>query len=149
MDMDQRWVHRTPQAMLGTFHGFQGEGFDLIVEDVLALPADQPVLVEGFRLLPRLVRPLLSAPSHAVWLIPTPQFRRAAFASRGSLWGIARRTSDPERALANLLARDELFTKEVAAEAAALQLTTIDVSSDLTVEELAARVAGCLGLTSP
>jgi len=148
MDMDQRWVHRTPRAMLGTFHGFQGEGFDLIVEDVLALPADQPVLVEGFRLLPRLVRPLLSAPSHAVWLIPTPQFRRAAFASRGSLWAIARRTSDPERALANLLARDELFSNEVAAEAAALQLTTIDVSSDLTVEELAARVAGCLGLPS-
>src|SRR5262249_13729752 len=127
MDMDERWVQRAPQTMLATFHGYQGEGFDLIVEDVLAIPADQPIVVEGFRLLPRLLTPLLTVRDHAVWLIPTPQFRRAAFARRGSLRDIPGRTTDPGRALANLLARDELFTNEVAAEAAALRLTTVDV----------------------
>ncbi|WP_338181493.1 hypothetical protein [Candidatus Dormiibacter inghamiae] len=60
MDMDDRWVNRQPSVMLKTFPGFQGEGFDLIVEDLLALPEEPPILAEGFRLLPRLVPPLLS-----------------------------------------------------------------------------------------
>src|SRR6202020_396652 len=99
MDMDERWVNRSPETMLETFHWFRGEGFELIVEDLLRLPAEPGVIAEGFRLLPRLVQPLLAEPGHAVWLLPTPGFRRAAFASRGSMWEIAGKTSDPERAL--------------------------------------------------
>jgi hypothetical protein len=85
MDMDERWVSRSPQTMLETFGWFRGEGFGLIVEDLLRRPAGPGVIAEGFRLLPRLVRPLLAGPGHAVWLCPTQGFRRAAFASRGSL----------------------------------------------------------------
>jgi hypothetical protein len=55
MDMDERWVNRSPETMLDTFHWYRGEGFDLIVEDLLALPADRGVVAEGFRLLPELV----------------------------------------------------------------------------------------------
>jgi|GEM_PF-1905720 len=28
MDMDERWVNQSPQAMLETFHWFRGEGFE-------------------------------------------------------------------------------------------------------------------------
>lgn len=133
--------------MFETFHGFQGKGFDLIVEDLLALPQDPPVLVEGFRLLPRLVAPLLTRPDQAVWLIPTPAFRRAAFASRGTTWTIPDATSDPPRALQNLLARDDLFSTHLAAEAVSLQLTLIEVDIGLTVDDLATRVAAHLRLT--
>lgn len=83
MDMDERWVNRPPEVMLQTFHGFQGEGFDLVLDGLLALPPDPPVLAEGFSLLPRLVAPLLSRPRQAVWLLPTPEFRRVALDSRG------------------------------------------------------------------
>src|SRR5439155_6277509 len=38
MDMDERWVSRPPETMLETFHWFRGEGFGLIVEDLLRLP---------------------------------------------------------------------------------------------------------------
>lgn len=147
MDMDQRWLSRSPAVMLETFHGFQGEGFDLIVEDLLALPHDPSVLVEGFRLLPRLVAPLMIRPDQAVWLMPTPEFRSLAFASRGSTWDIAGQTSDPSRALGNLLARDELFTRQVAEEARFLQLNTIKVDGLLSVEGLTELVADRLGLT--
>src|SRR5438045_832132 len=30
MDMDERWVNRSPAAMLRTFHGLRGESFDPI-----------------------------------------------------------------------------------------------------------------------
>jgi 2-phosphoglycerate kinase len=146
MDMDQRWVGRSPQVRLDTFGWFRGEGFGLIVEDLLGLPAGPGVIAEGFRLLPGLVRPLLAEPGHAVWLCPTPRFRRAAFGRRGTLLDIAGKTSDPERALRNLLERDRMFTERARAEASDLGLPVIDVDITMTVDELAGRVSEAFGL---
>jgi 2-phosphoglycerate kinase len=148
MTMDERWVNRSPQTMLETFHWFRGEGFDLIVEDLLQLPADQGVLVEGFRLLPVLVKPLLQNSSHAVWLIPTPEFRLSAFESRGSLWSIAGKTSSPERALRNLLERDRLFAVQLRDTVERAGLTVINVDGGLTEDALEALVAGQFNLQS-
>lgn len=146
MDMDQRWLNRSPQAMLETFHWFRGEGFYLIIEDLLRLPTRPGVIVEGFRLLPRLVQPLLADPGHAVWLLPTPGFRRAAFDSRGTLWEIARKTSDPVTALDNLLERDRMFTEHLSREATRLDLRVVAVDTPMTEAELAEQVAEALGL---
>ncbi|HEX6509791.1 MAG TPA: hypothetical protein VF221_19360 [Chloroflexota bacterium] len=147
MDMDERWLTRSPQVMFDTFHGFQGEQFDLVLEDLLALPTAPPVLAEGFPLLPRLVAPLLSGTGQAVWLMPTPKFRRTAFDSRGSTWDIPRKTSNPERALANLLARDQLFAEEVLREVTGLGLPVIHVDLSVTLDELVNRVAAVLDLS--
>jgi hypothetical protein len=146
MGMDERWVSRSPETMLESFHWFQGELFGLIVEDLLRFPAGTGVIAEGFRLLPRLVRPLLAEPGHAVWLLPTPAFRRAAFASRGSLWEIARKTSDPGRALRNLLERDRMFTERLCGEAERLGLPVIEVDTTMTEDDLAERVTEALEL---
>lgn len=58
MDMDERWLNRSPQVMFDTFHGFHGEQFHLVIDDLLALPTDPPILAEGFTLVPRLVAPV-------------------------------------------------------------------------------------------
>jgi len=146
MSMDERWVERPPQVMLETFHWYRGEAFELILDDLLALPADRPVLVEGFRLLPQLVAPLLSGPQHAVWLLPTPPFRRAAFEARGDLWQIAQRTSDPPRALANLLERDRLFTDRLRAQTRQQGLTALEVDTPVSQHELLCRTTEALDL---
>jgi hypothetical protein len=146
MDMDERWVNRSPETMLESFHWFQGELFGLIVDDLLRLPAQPGVIAEGFRLLPRLVKPLLAAPGHAVWLLPAPGFRRAAFASRGSLWTIAGKTSDPERALRNLLERDHMFTGLLREETKRLGLAAIEVDTTMTEADLTERVTEIFGL---
>ena len=146
MDMDERWVDRDPHEMRDTFHGFHGEGFQLVIDDLLALPQETSVLVEGFTLLPRLVAPLLTRRHQAIWLIASPAFRRAAFDSRGSTYDIAGRTSDPERALANLLERDRLFGEDVAREAAAVGLPLIHVDVGMSVDELTARASAALSL---
>jgi len=132
--------------MLETFHWFRGEGFGLIVEDLLRLPTEPGVIVEGFRLLPCLVKPLLAAPGHAVWLLPTPGFRRAAFESRGSLWEIAGKTGDPERALRNLLERDRMFTERLREETQRLGLPAIEVDATVTEDDLDERVTATFGL---
>ena len=146
MDMDERWMNRSPETMLETFHWFRGEGFGLIVEDLLRLPREANVIVEGFRLLPDLVTPHLTAADHAVWLLPTPEFRRAAFESRGSSRRIAGKTSDPDRALRNLLERDRLFTERLREQTRRLGLRAISVDTAMTHDELAGQVAEAFGL---
>jgi len=142
MSIDERWVNRSPHEMLETFHWFRGEGFNLIVEDLLALSRETGVVAEGFRLLPHLVKPLLADSNHAVWLIPTPEFRKAVVDSRGgSAWGFIAKTSDPERALRNLLERDAMFTDRLKDEAQRLELNIIEVDSTLTDDEVTGRVA--------
>jgi 2-phosphoglycerate kinase len=146
MSMDERWVDRSPQTMFETFHWFRGEGFGLIIEDLLKLPPDEGVIAEGFRLLPQLVKPLLDRPGQAVWLIPTPEFRLAALESRGTLWSIAKKTSNPERALSNLLERDRLFTAYLLEMAEQTNVPTITVDSLVTESALENRVAAQFGL---
>jgi Shikimate kinase len=147
MDMDERWVARSPREMLDTFHWFHGEGFNLIIEDLLALPADRPVVAEGFRLLPGLVQPLLAEVGHAVWLLPTPQFRQAVFDSRGGpAWGFLAKTGDPQQALQNLLQRDALFTDRLTKQTRHLGLYGLRVASGGTEEDLARRVSAVFGL---
>jgi 2-phosphoglycerate kinase len=148
MDMDERWLNRPPEVMRDTFHGFQGEEFHLVIEDLLAIPRNRPILAEGFTLLPRLVAPLLSHPRQAVWLVASPEFRREAFDSRGSTWDIPQKTSDPERTLENLLVRDRLFGDDVRRDGNALGLPVLDVDLGMSLEELMKLVSEALGLTS-
>ena len=143
MDMDERWVNRSPKTMLETFHWFRGEGFNMIVEDLLSFPRDPGVVAEGFRLLPHLVKPLLSGPDRAVWLLPTPEFRRAVIESRGgSAWGFLAKTNDPERALRNLLERDRIFTEILREETSRLGLAAIEVDTTTTEDDLVRQVTG-------
>jgi hypothetical protein len=144
MDMDERWVNRSPQTMLDTFPWFRGEAFGLIVEDVLSLSAGTGVIAEGFRALPHLVKPLLAEPHHAVWLLPRPEFRRAAFDRRG--WEIPRKTSDPELARCNLLERDRVFTDHLFEETKRLELPVIEIDTAMNEGELARQVTQAFGL---
>ena len=147
MAMDERWVHRSPDSMLESFHWFRGEGFNLIIDDLLRLPTDTGVVVEGFRLLPRLVQPILGVSSHAVWLLPTPAFRQSVFKSRGgSASGFFAKTSDPERALHNVLERDRMFTEILREETARLNMPTIEIDGTVTEDDLANRVTKAFGL---
>jgi hypothetical protein len=146
MTMDERWVNRSPQTMLDTFQWFRGEGFGLIVEDLQKLPPDQAIVVEGFNLLPELVKPLLSHANQGLWLIPTPEFRLAAFKSRGTLWSIAEKTSNPERALSNLLERDRLFTIRLQEVIEKVGVPSINVDNLMAEGDLEDRVATLFGL---
>ena len=147
MDIDERWVNRSPKTMFETFHWFQGEGFKFIVEDLLRLPRNDGIVADGFRLLPRLVKPLLSDASRAVWLLPTPEFRRTVIESRGgSAWGFLGRTSDPETALRNLLERDQMFTARLREETASLGLQAIEVDTTISKDDLARKVTAAFRL---
>ena len=103
-------------------------------------------MVEGFRLLPGLVGPLLSTPGEAVWLIPTPAFRQMAFAGRADAEAFWTRTSNPEKALDNLLARDAIFSTKIAAAAPRHGLAVIAVNGAQDAAATAKTIACQFGL---
>ena len=147
MDMDDQWVNRSPTTMLDTFHWFRGEGFNLIIEDLLRIPTGLRVIVEGFRLLPHLVNPVFSTSDHAVWLLPSHEFRLATIERRGG-WtsGFPAKTSNPERALENLLDRDRMFTDRLSREVEDLELRAIQVNTAISEDDCANLVTKIFGL---
>ena len=119
----------------------------MIIDDLLRIPTDVRVIVEGFRLLPHLVKPMLSASNHAVWLLPSPEFREATIERRGGRTsGFLAKTSDPERALQNLLERDRRFTDQLRNEIEDLELHAIEVNTAMNEGDSANLVAKIFGL---
>ncbi|WP_380281945.1 hypothetical protein [Kitasatospora purpeofusca] len=76
------WHGRSARQVFRAMPSLHGEMTGFLVEDLLALPADRPVLVDYFGILPRDLAPLLRHPGQAVFLLPAPAFRKAALAAR-------------------------------------------------------------------
>lgn len=92
------------------------------------------------------MRPYLSDPRHGVWLLPTPGFREAAFRRRGPADAFWRRTTDPARALANLLERDRLFTEELISETQLAGVRAIRLDGTRTIDQMVEELAQRFGL---
>ena len=86
------------------------------------------------------MKPLLHTIEQSVWLLPTPEFRLAAFKSRNTLWSIAGKTSNPENALHNLLVRNALFTDRLRKETKSAGLPAVEVDNRLTEDSLFDRI---------
>jgi hypothetical protein len=132
MTTEERWLGSPPDAMARDTIASWTERFGMALDDLLALPAGIPIIAEGPGIFPECVAPLLSEPRRALWLVPTPSFKRASAVRRdkpGSRW----ETSDPARAQQNLITRDLLMGEHVQRTAEALGLTVylVDGSVDL------------------
>jgi hypothetical protein len=60
--------------------------------------------------------------------------------------GFLARTTDPERALRNLLERDRMFTDILREETAHLEVPAIEVDATMTEDDLAQRLTEVFGL---
>jgi hypothetical protein len=143
MTLDERWVLRPPRDMTDETIGSFRERFEMVIEDLLAMPESPPVIADGFGLLPELVHPVIASPRQAIFLLPTPEFRVAALENRG--WRTIEGTSDPDRARANRLARDGLLTEHIGESAARLGLSTIVVDGARALDEMVTDVTKHFG----
>jgi 2-phosphoglycerate kinase len=113
--------------------GFYRDQMEMIVEDLLRLPGSGPILAEGSGLFPDLVAPFLAAPTKALWLIATPEFRRQRYPERGS-WV----SETPEGIFQRWMERDDILAARRAEQAAALGLAVVTVDGRLSIAETAA-----------
>ena len=110
------------------------EEFPLILDDLLALPSDRPVLAEGAALMPHLVHGLHIPPDRTMWLVPTPAFQREHYARRDWRHGVLAGCSDREQAWRNWMSRDIGFARFVSDEARLLDRTCITVDGSQSIE---------------
>ena len=122
------------------------ERCDLVVEDLLALPGDTPIVAEGAAFFPTVIAPLLACPEQAIFLIPTEQFKRASHARRGKSTDRAARTSNPARYIDHHIARDLLMAEYYRATVAQRGLRAIAIDGTQDAESIATLVEAHFGL---
>lgn len=145
--LDERWVQPEPEELYRfVLQSFQ-DRFSLVLEDLLALPREPKILVEGFGLTPDLVVPLLHSRCQAIWLVPSDDFKWASMQRRGKP-SFRNQVSNPERATRNLFERDRLIAEHVKEGARRHDLSLIEVDGSVSLEEMAARIEQHFGLVA-
>ncbi len=134
------WARAQPAILKDVIACYQ-EHFALVYEDILKMPNEKSLIVEGTALLPRQVAKLLQKRNQAIWLIPCADFQSAHYSQREWARDIVAQCSDPAVALHKWMERDIRFAEWVEAEATALDLARLRVDRKRTLEENAALVA--------
>jgi hypothetical protein len=133
------WIERDPEEMARATIASWSERCELAVEDLLALPAEPPLIAEGPGFFPERIAPLLATPEAAVWLVPTEAFKHASVERRNKP-SAAGLTPDPALAREHLVGRDLLLGEHVAMEARARGLPLITVDGALSLEQVVALI---------
>jgi hypothetical protein len=139
---DERWLSSMGAIIRQTLAA-NAERCWLMVEDIEALPSSPLVVAEGTPLVPWRVADFVAGPGHAVWLVPTPEFQRARLLERPTVE--FDRTSDPERALENRIAREIAVGELIERDAQERGFRVISVDGSLGVDEVAAQVEEAFG----
>jgi hypothetical protein len=126
---------------------FYREQFDFLLAELVALPADRPIIVEGADLLPDLLRGVGVDLGQAVWLVPTAEFQIRHYAARAWVTGYLRDCDDPEAAFRNWMRRDVLFAESVKELAATVGGRAIVVDGTVSVQDVTHAVAEHLSLS--
>ena len=145
MTWDEVWMRPVDLLVTREF-AFYREEFEMVLEDLLALPQSSPVLAEGTALLPECVAPLLVRPQQAVWVVPTEEFQRKEYGRREWVENILSQCRYPEEAWENWMARDAGFAKVIARDAQERRLKVIEVDGSRSIQENAEIIAAQFGL---
>jgi 2-phosphoglycerate kinase len=137
---NERWMQPIENLVQAVIACYQ-EQFALVYEDILRMPNENSLIVEGTALLPRQVASVLPKRSQAIWLIPSADFQRAHYSEREWARDIVEECNDPEVAFHNWMERDIRFAEWVEAEATALDLAILRVEGKRTLQESADSVA--------
>lgn len=144
---DELWMRPVAVQIADEFACYR-EQFDMIVDDLLALPRSTPIVAEGAALLPDLVSGLSPDHSRAVWVVPAESFQRKHYTpeKRPFINGILAHCQNSTQAFANWMDRDVGFAKRVAQQAQELDLKVVTVDGGRTIEQNAEIVAEYFGL---
>lgn len=137
LSLDERWL-QPPERQVQNVLCITEDDFSWVISDLLALPNERPILVEG-NIPPALVEPLLTTKRQAIWLIPTESFYRRSFFRREKHVAHNDR-SNPQQTRANHMARDRLLAEHVRQEAITRNLQLLEVDDSHELMEVAALV---------
>jgi hypothetical protein len=142
---DALWM-QPPAVLLDEAIAAYREHCRLVVAEVLALPSDRPLLVEGTCLLPDAVAAHMADAQHGLWVVPTEAFQRDHYPRRGPfVQAILDQCRDPDQALTNWMDRDAAFARWVAGEAIRRGYRVLVVDGSHPIADHSAQVAAHFG----
>jgi adenylate kinase family enzyme len=144
MTLTERWALSSVKELIDDTLALGEERMPLILEDI----GEGSIVVEGFQIYPWLVASLLESPRQGIWLVSTPEFRRATHFGRPHAWITPRKTDDPERAQSNRLERDDRIGDEIARRGNELGLRVIVVDGSRGLDDIAAETEAHLELAT-
>jgi adenylate kinase family enzyme len=122
---EELWVQTTGREIADRFEAAARERFPFVLDDLVALPRDAPILAEGPQLLPELVAWLLPQADHALYLVADSELQRRLVAARGGT--SYERSSDPDRAANNRAERDRILSERARVAATRFGLAVQEV----------------------
>lgn len=134
MTLEESWLRPTPPELLERCWQSFANRLPLMLEDLLAMPKDTPVLAEGFGLTPELIAPLLSDSRKAIYLFPTATFKYASMERRQKLAGLGEQAAEARK---NLFIRDMLLADRLRGQARAQGFAVLDVDGTDSAEQIA------------
>ncbi|WP_220447920.1 hypothetical protein [Nonomuraea diastatica] len=144
-DLDAEWVRTTPEDMAAaTLAGFP-DRFGWALDDLRGLVSGHPIIAEGWGLRPELVSPLLDSPRRMIVMVPAPEFRRHQIRVLPRAVALGHAVSDPARAQANRLTRDELVADDAVRSAHRLGIRVLEVDGSCDADAIAEIVAEHFG----
>ena len=137
--VEERWIQPTSEDLFQGVLETNDERFPMILDDLRAMPQRPMILVEGPRLFPKLVAPLLTSAHQAVWLMPTSEF------ARESASDATNRRGDLKRAIRSAIERTSCgetgcWRTYIRREVAAYGLTMIEVDGSRSPDEVADQI---------
>jgi hypothetical protein len=140
---------RPPEWQAERELAFYREQFPFLLEELGALPAGRPAVVEGADLLPDLLEGIGVPMDRAVWMVPTPAFQLRHYATREWVPAYLQDCADPERAFRNWMRRDVLFAEHVRELAGSVGGQVLVVDGVESLEEAVGLVERRFGLDPP
>ena len=86
-------------------------------------------------MLPECVKPLLTSPQQALWVVPIREFQLYHYSKRSWAKDVVKECSNPEQAFMNWMERDVEFASVVAQEATRLALNVLVVDGQRSLAE--------------
>ena len=137
LSLDERWL-QPPEIQVQNVLRITEDDFVLVLSDLLAMPQEPPILVEG-NLPPALIAPYLTSKHQAIWMVPSEAFYKVSFRRRGKDQAHNARI-DPQQTRANHMARDLLLVAHVKQEAQTQELPLLEVDSAHPLADIVATV---------
>lgn len=78
-DADERWTGYTPEDIAEQSLGVARERFQYVVEDLIALSNQAPVIAEGLAFTPEIIHPVMTSEYQGVWLMPAKEIMEKSF----------------------------------------------------------------------
>lgn len=142
MTMEQRWKQRSVETLIQETIDSWSREFQLVIEDLLALPKERIIVAEG-NFFPACVVPYLSHPHQAIWLTPTDGFceqgrrrKQAELVKRQKRHGLYQESLDSEQCLCKLIDRDCQLARYVRRQAEELHLPLYEVDGSRSLDEM-------------